>query len=133
MKPIKARIVRALPVGAYLNVADNSGAKVVKLIAVIGYKGRKRRLAKAGIADLVIVSVRDGKPDMVGQLYKAVIVRMKKEWARPDGTRIKFEDNAVALLKDEYGTPKGTIIKTPIAKEVAERWPEVAKIARIVV
>jgi len=58
---------------------------------------------------------------------------MKKEWRRRDGTRIKFEDNAVALLKDDYGTPKGTIIKTPIAKEVAERWPDLAKIARIIV
>ena len=63
----------------------------------------------------------------------AVIVRQKKEYRRPDGTRIKFEDNAAVVLKDDKGNPKGTLIKGPIAKEVVERWPAIAKIAKIVV
>jgi large subunit ribosomal protein L14 len=62
----------------------------------------------------------------------ATIVRQKKEYRRPDGTRIKFDDNAVVILKDEKGNPKGTILKGPVAKEAAERWPGVQKIARII-
>ena len=63
----------------------------------------------------------------------AVIVRQKKEYRRPDGTRVCFEDNAAVVLKDEKGSPKGTIFKGPIAKEAAERWPEIAKVASIVI
>ena len=57
----------------------------------------------------------------------------KKEYRRPDGTRIKFEDNAAVVLKDEKGNPKGTILKGPIAKEATERWPGIAKLAGLVV
>jgi len=63
----------------------------------------------------------------------AIVVRQKKEYKRPDGMRIKFEDNAVAVLKDEKGNPKGTLFKGPIAKEAADRWPAVGKIASIIV
>ncbi|MCP4340711.1 MAG: hypothetical protein GY799_17945, partial [Desulfobulbaceae bacterium] len=61
----------------------------------------------------------------------AVIVRQKKEYKRPDGTRVSFEDNAAVVLKDEKGNPKGTIFKGPIAKESASRFPAVAKVASI--
>ena len=64
---------------------------------------------------------------------QAVIVRQKKEYRRPDGTRVKFEDNAVVILKDDKGNPKGTIFKGPIAKEAVSRWPGIAKLAGIVV
>ena len=67
------------------------------------------------------------------QVVPAIVVRQKKEYRRKDGTRIKFADNAVIILKDEKGNPKGTIFKGPIAKEVADRWPAVAKVASIVV
>lgn len=63
----------------------------------------------------------------------AVIVRQKKEYRRPDGMRIKFEDNAAVVLKDDKGNPKGTIFKGPIAREAAERYPGIAKIATIIV
>ena len=61
-----------------------------------------------------------------------VIIRQKKSYRRISGERIAFEDNAVAILKDDKGNPKGTQIKGPIAKEITERWPQVAKIASIV-
>ena len=67
------------------------------------------------------------------QVVFAVIVRQKKEYRRADGMRIKFEDNAAIILKDDKRTPKGTIFKGPIAKEACERWPGIAKVARIVV
>jgi large subunit ribosomal protein L14 len=62
----------------------------------------------------------------------AIIVRQKKEYRRPSGMRIKFEDNAAVVLKDDKGNPKGTIFKGPIAKEASERWPAIAKVASII-
>ena len=133
MQPLKAKITRALPVGTELGTCDNSGAKVIRLFTVVGQKTVKGRLPAAGIADLVMASVKRGRPDMRKQVVFAVIVRQKKEYRRTDGTRIKFEDNAAVVLKDEKGTPKGTIFKGPIAKEACDRWPNIAKIAKIIV
>ena len=82
---------------------------------------------------MVMAAVKKGKPEMRKQVVMAVIVRQKKEYKRPDGTRIKFEDNAAVVLKDDAGNPKGTILKGPIAKEACERWPGIAKLASIVV
>lgn len=133
MKDIKSRITRGLPVGAYVETCDNSGAKVIKLFAVLDMKTVKGRIPSAALADMVMGSVKKGKPDMRKQVVHAIIVRQKKEFRRPDGMRVTFEDNAAVVLKDEKGNPKGTLIKGPIAKEVAIRWPAVAKIARLIV
>ena len=133
MKAVKARITRGLPVGANVPTCDNSGAKVVELISVRGYKGVKRRKPSAGIGDMVRAAVKKGRPDMMKQMVYAVVVRQKKEYRRADGTRISFEDNAVVVLKDDKGNPKGTIFKGPIAKEATERWPAVAKVANTII
>jgi len=134
MKPISAKVTRGITVGTVLKVADNSKAKLAKVIAVVGHKGIKRRYAKAGIADLVSVSIVDGDLSLVGKVMKAVIIRQRKEYKRKDGIRIKFEDNACIIIKDEKTvTPAGTIIRGPVAREVVERWPEIGKIASIVV
>ncbi len=133
MQAIKAKVTRAINVGSQIETCDNSGAKVIKVFTVIGSKTRKGRLSAAGVADLVMASVRRGRPDMRKQVVYAVIVRQKKEYRRADGMRIKFEDNAAVVLKDDKGNPKGTIFKGAIAKEVCERWPGIAKIASIVV
>jgi len=133
MKAVKAKIVRALPVGAYLKVADNSKARIVQIIGVVGYKGVKRRLASAGVGDMVVVTVKEGDLSLIGKVMKAVIIRQKKEYRRANGIRVKFEDNACVIVKDDIGTPAGTIIKGPVAKEVVERFPEIGKIASIIV
>ncbi|MEM4267288.1 MAG: 50S ribosomal protein L14 [Candidatus Woesearchaeota archaeon] len=133
MQAVKARVTKALPLGAEIETCDNSGAKIVKLFTVVGLKTRKGRVASAGVGDLVMVSVKKGRPDMRKKVVYALIVRQKKEYRRPDGTRIKFEDNAAIILKDEKGNPQGTIFKGAIAKEVCERWPAVAKVASIIV
>lgn len=133
MKPIKARSYKALPHYAQIETCDNSGAKILKLVSVKGAKTVKGRYPAACIGDLIMASVVKGTAQMRKQVVPAVIVRQKKEYRRPDGTRIAFEDNAAIVLKDEKGTPKGTIIKGPIAKEVTDRWPSIAKIASIVV
>ena len=133
MQALKSNVTRALPVYSEVETCDNSGAKVVKVFTVIGAKTVWGRVASAGIGDLVMVSVKRGRPDMRKQTMFAVIVRQKREYRRPDGMRIKFEDNAVVILKDDKGNPQGTLLKGPIAKEVAERWPAVAKIASMIV
>jgi len=133
MKAVKARITKALPVGAYVNVCDNSGAKVLKIISVKGAKTVKGRKPAAGVGDLVLADVVKGRPDMRKKVVFAVIVRQKKEYRRPNGERIKFSDNAAVVVKDEKGNPKGTIFKGPIAKEACDRWAGIAKIARIII
>jgi len=133
MKAISAKVTRALNIGSKVIAADNSGARIVKIVSIKKGKGRKGRQMSAKIADWVKVSVRKGKPEMKGQVFDAVVVRVKKPYRRLTGERICFTDNAVALLKDEKGNPKGTQIKGPIAREISERWREVAKIASIVV
>ena len=133
MQPLKARITRALPVYSKIETCDNSGAKIIKIFTVVGLKTVKGRIGSAGVGDLVQASVVRGRPDMRKQVVFAIIVRQKKEYRRSDGMRIKFEDNAAVVLKDDKGNPKGTIFKGAVAKEACERWPGIAKIASIIV
>ncbi|MBS3091986.1 uL14 family ribosomal protein [Candidatus Pacearchaeota archaeon] len=133
MKAISARITRGLNIGSMLTAADNSGAQIVRIVGVKKGKTTKKRQQPAKVADWVKVSVRVGKPEIKGQVFDAVVLRQRKPWVRKTGERIAFSDNAVALLKDEKGNPKGTQIKGPVAREILERWPSVAKIARIIV
>lgn len=133
MKPISASMTRGLPVQAVVNTCDNSGAKSLKIFTVMGLKTRRGRIPAAGVGDLVMASVIRGKPEMRKQVVFAVIVRQKKEYRRLDGMRIKFEDNAAVVLKDDKGNPKGTLLKGVIAKEACDRWPAVAKLASIIV
>ena len=132
MKPMSAKISPALQVGTRLKCVDNSGAKEVQIIAVKGYHGVKNRIPRCGVGSLVIVAVKKGIPKMKHEVLHAVIVRQRKEYRRPNGMRMKFEDNAVVIVS-EKGEPKGTRIKTPIAKEVVERFSMVGKIATTVV
>ena len=134
MKAVAARLTRGMNIGSRLIGADNSGAQIVKIVAVKGGGGgTRRRQRPAKIADRIKVSVKKGPPDMKGEVFDAVIVRQKKPYRRTTGERIAFRDNAVALLKDDKGNPKGTQIKGPISREVADRWPEIGKIARFII
>lgn len=132
MRAVKARVTRALPSGARLLVADNTGAKEIEIIQVIGYKGTRRRYPTAGVGDLVVASVKKGTPEMRKQVVHAVIIRQKKEYRRRSGERIKFEDNA-AVITNEKGEPKGSEIKGAVAKEAVERWQALASAASIIV
>ena len=132
MKAVRAKITKALNVGSYLICVDNTGAKVLQIISVFGYKGVRRRIPKAGVADMVKVSVKEGDVKLRKQIFNAVIVRQKAAYRRPNGMRIKFEDNA-AVLVDEKGEVKGTAIRGPVAREAVERFPSIGKIASIVV
>jgi len=132
MKAVKARITGGLNVGSRLNCADNSGAKLLKIISVSGYKGRRRRSPFAGVSSMIKVSVIEGDVKIRHQLVNAVIIRQRRKYRRLDGMRVSFEDNA-AVIVDEKGLPKGTEIKGPVAKEAVERFSAIGKIASIVV
>lgn len=132
MKPIRASMTKALNVGSYLTCADNTGAKLLQIISVMGYKGIRKRQPKAGVADMIKITVKEGNVKIRKQMSNAVIIRQKAEYRRLDGLRVTFEDNA-AVLVDEKGDPKGTGIKGPIAKEAVERFSGLGKIASIVV
>ena len=101
-----------------LVVADNSGAKLVQIIKVIG--GSHRRYA--GIGDVVVVAVKEAIPTSTikeGSVEKAVIVRVSKEYRRPDGTYIRFDDNACVIV-DGDKNPKGKRVFGPVARELRD-------------
>ena len=129
MKAVSGKPTRALNIGSLLDACDNSGARICRIVSIKHGKTSKGRMGYAKIGDWVKVSVRKGDPKMKGEVFDAVLVRQRKPWKRNTGERVCFSDNAVALLKDEKGNPKGTQIKGSVAREVQERWKEVAKIA----
>ena len=132
MKGMKAKIPRAINTASRMEVADNTGARVVEVISVMKYRGVRNRYPRGGIGDTFIVSVKKGSPEMRKQAFRAVVIRQKKEFRRPDGLRVSFEDNACVLV-DEEGVPKGTEIKGPVAREAAERYSKIASAASIIV
>jgi large subunit ribosomal protein L14 len=102
-----------------LKVADNSGAKVVKCIKVLG--GTRRRYGSIG--DIIVVSVKEVLPNQAikkGVILKGVIVRIKKEFRRKDGSYIRFDDNAAVII-DENKNPKGTRVFGPVARELRDK------------
>jgi large subunit ribosomal protein L14 len=102
-----------------LNVADNSGAKKVQCIRVLGGSGRRY----ASIGDIIVVSVKNAIPNAPikkGEVSRAVVVRTKKEIRRTDGSYIRFDENAAVLL-DAQGEPRGTRIFGPVARELREK------------
>jgi large subunit ribosomal protein L14 len=113
-----------IQVQSKLTVVDNSGAKRVQCIKIMG--GSYRRYARIG--DIIVVSVKEALPESnikKGTVAKAVVVRTKKETRRPDGSYIKFDQNAVVLINAE-GDPVGTRVFGPVAREL--RWKEFMKI-----
>ena len=102
-----------------LKVADNTGAKELMCVKVLG--GSKRRYA--GVGDIIICSVKQAAPQGAvkkGDVVRAVVVRTAKEYGRPDGSYIKFDENAAVILDNEQN-PKGTRIFGPVARELRDR------------
>lgn len=132
MKAISSSKGKSIQTGTVLKCADNSGANLLEVIAVRGYKGIRRTKPTAGIADIVVCRVKTGNEKVRHQIFKAVIVRQRNEYRRANGIRISFEDNAGVIVNDKFD-PTASVIKGPIAKEVVERFKTVGKIASIVV
>ena len=106
-----------------LNVADNSGAKRIACISVKGASGGAR-IGRVG--DVITAAVKESEPDAdskvrAGKVVRAVIVRTKKETRRPDGSCIRFDDNAAVLISAETKDPLGTRVFGPVARELRER------------
>ncbi len=132
MKGLGTSATKSLQKGSKVKVDDNSGAKKIQVVSKEGEGTRRRRRPQIGIAEIFKASVIEGNIDMRRELVRAILIRQKKEFKRPDGKRIEFEDNAAVLI-DEKGDPVGTEIKGVVAKEVGERMPKVATIAKNVV
>jgi len=132
MRAKQSKTPRALSTGTRLTCADNTGARIVQVVSVDLYHGVRRRQPKLGLGDMATVSVKKGTPDMRRKLEKAVVIRQRKEIRRITGLRLTFEDNAM-VITNERGEPKGTEIKGPVAREVAERFPKIGSMATIIV
>ncbi len=108
-----------IQVESKLKVADNSGAKTVQCIKVLG--GSKRKYARIG--DVIVVSIKEAIPGSAvkkGTVQKAVVVRTAKEFGRKDGSYIRFSDNAAVVINDN-GEPRGTRIFGPVARELRDK------------
>lgn len=121
-----------LPVGAVINCADNSGAKNLYIISVCGIHGRLNRLPAAGVGDMVMATVKNGKPELRKKIHPAVVIRQRKPWRRKDGVFLYFEDNAGVIVNPK-GEMKGSAITGPVGKECAELWPKIASASSAVI
>ena len=102
-----------------LRVADNTGARVIKCIRVLGGSGRRY----AGVGDVIVATVKQADPGRdvkKGEVVRAVVVRTVKQYGRPDGSYIRFDENAAVLLTDKLN-PRGTRIFGPVARELREK------------
>jgi large subunit ribosomal protein L14 len=134
VKALKADVTKGIQIGTVVKIVDNSGAKSIMVIGVFGYRGVKSRLAKAGVGDVVIGTVKTGNPEVRHTIVQCVIIRQRKSFRRKNGVRVKFEDNAAIVMKDvATGEPKGTLIKGPVAREVIERYSLVTRISTMVI
>jgi large subunit ribosomal protein L14 len=103
-----------------LKVADNTGARQIMCIQVVGGSGR--RYARVG--DIIVATVKQAVPGgsvKKGEVVRAVVVRVAKTYGRPDGSHIRFDENAAVILADQWNNPKGTRIFGPVARELRER------------
>ncbi|KAK9447511.1 60S ribosomal protein uL14 [Limtongia smithiae] len=128
----KYRVSLGLPVGAILNCADNSGARNLYIISVKGIGARLNRLPAAGVGDMVMATVKKGKPDLRKKVMPAIVIRQSKPWRRKDGVYLYFEDNAGVIVNPK-GEMKGSAITGPVGKECADLWPRIASNSGVVV
>lgn len=128
----KIRSTCGVQVGTRVACADNTGAKIMQIIGVKGVRGRLNRLPAASVGDVVLCSVKKGRPDMRKKIVLCVVIRQKKAWRRRDGSHICFEDNAAVVITNK-GDPKGTQIAGPVPREVADIWPKISSNAPAII
>ncbi|CEM03279.1 unnamed protein product [Vitrella brassicaformis CCMP3155] len=124
----KLKVTYGLNTGALINCCDNSGAKNIFIFAVHGNKSCLNRLPACSIGDMVLGTVKKGKPDLRKKVLPAIVVRQRKAWRRAEGIFIYFEDNAGVIVNPK-GEMKGSAITGPVGKECAELWPKIASAA----
>ena len=122
---VKFWISLGLPAGAMINCADNTGAKNLYIISVKGIKVQLNRLPAAGVGDMVMATVKKGKPELRKKEHLAVVIWQRKSYWRKDGVFFYSEDNAGVTVNNK-GEMKGSAITGPVAKECADLWPRIA-------
>merc|ERR1711865_604000 len=127
-KGSKMKISTGMCVASIMNCADNSGAKNLHVMAVCGIGGRLNKMPCCSVGDMVLCTVKKGKPELRKKVLKGVVIRQKKAWRRMDGICVHFEDNA-GVIVNEKGEMKGSAITGPVAKEAADMWPKIASAA----
>jgi len=132
MQGVKLKMALGLPVSALINCADNSGAKNLYIFAAKKIQAALNRLPAASVGDMVLCTVKKGKPELKKKVLYGVIVRQRKPWRRRDGYFIYFQDNAGVIVSNK-GDMKGSSILGPIAKECADLWPKLAAASESVV
>ncbi|MCL5788497.1 MAG: 50S ribosomal protein L14 [Candidatus Marsarchaeota archaeon] len=128
----RPNISAGLPNEAKMNCADNTGAKILQMVMLTGFKGKSRRIPAAGVGDIIVASVKRGNPQMRKQIVKAVVVRQRMPYRRSDGSHVQFEDNAAVIVTPE-GDLKGTEVRGAVAKEAVDRFPKLGSLATTVV
>ncbi|CAG85949.2 60S ribosomal protein L23-B [Debaryomyces fabryi] len=128
----KFRMSLGLPVGAVVNCCDNSGARNLYIVSVKGFGARLNRLPAASAGDMVMATVKKGKPELRKKIMPAIVVRQARPWRRKDGVYLYFEDNAGVIVNPK-GEMKGSAITGPVAKECADLWPRIASNSGVVV
>jgi len=126
------RLTRGLPIGAQLVASDNSGARMLNLIAVKGSSTRLSQIPSAKIGDLIICSVVKGNQKIRRQIVHAIVIRQRQRYKRADGSSISFYDNA-AVIVNENGDLKASEIRGAVAKECAEKWPRLSSAATMII
>lgn len=111
-----------------MNCADNSGARNLYVMAVKGNGARLNRLPAASAGDMVMATVKKGKPELRKKVMPAIVIRQSKPWRRRDGTYLYFEDNAGVIVNPK-GETKGSGITGPVARECADQWPRISACA----
>ena len=127
----KFRISFGLPVGAVINCANNTEAKKLFIFAVANIRGCLNRLPVASVGDVVLTSVKKGKPQLKKKIMTVVIIRQRKIFRRQNGTFVYFDDNAGVIINNRCEMI-GSSIVGPVAKECANLWPRIASIASTV-
>ena len=121
---MKFRMALGLPVAAVMNCADNTGAKNLYVVSVVGFGARLNRLPAAAPGDMIMGTVKKGKPDLRKKVMPAVVVRQRKPWRRKDGVFIYFEDNAGVIVNPK-GEMKGA--RSPAAQMPPPAAPSVSR------
>ncbi|XP_006902882.1 PREDICTED: 60S ribosomal protein L23-like [Elephantulus edwardii] len=120
--PYQASCTQAV---AAVGPSTRCGAKNLYIISVKGIKGQLNRLPAAGVGDMVMATVKKGKPELRKKVHPAVVIRQRKSYRRKDGVFLYFEDNAGVIVNNK-GEMKGSAITGPVAKECADLWTRIA-------
>ncbi|XP_075388876.1 large ribosomal subunit protein uL14-like [Tenrec ecaudatus] len=118
-------VVMGLRINPAKKTENCIGAKNLYIISVQGIKGRLSRLPTAGVGDIVMATVKKGKPELRKKVHPAVVIRQRKSYRRKDGVFLSFEDNAGVIVNNK-GEMRGSAITGPVAKECADLWPQIA-------